>query len=545
MKKFIFFNVLLILTSVGLKAQQTSNLVVFSDDASLFYVIVNGIKQNIEPRSNVKITGLTNPANQVTVIFSEEKKGSLKKSMYFPEMGVEASTKLTKTKKGYKMRYFGEVPINTVQSDSNQWSTIYHTSEPSSDFSGTTNTNTNTVSTNTNPIQNNVGITTTSNTNTNNTNINNTSTVVTNNDSNGNGTVTTTNSEITNTQISNTGSNTQVTNTNTQNYSSAVDLNYIWSQGSVYQFSAIQIDDISTSVMGMNMKDQFTTATDFALYITGVTSNGQATGILYLLNFKVTDSRNTVLASMNDIPKSAIQSDVTVDRKGKFTFLNKIMLITTEKGNVLAYGKTDGTSIQMGGQAGNMQVDAYAEFDPKTGKLNAGYNVKEIKTTKKVSVTVDENTDMIDVLPYDYLELLLLPDGAIAQGDKSIMNAGMYSVNCTATSVYNGIAVLNYQMSTDKTKDPISGGASGSDASGNSMFNMDMMGGMEGMELDEEDKEGMNMMTAMSPTMTCDINSSFNYASGMFDHISGTVNTSMDTMGMKLEVKSRLQMKKL
>lgn len=518
MKKILLLSIFSLGYLFNSFAQSTSNFVVFSEDASLFYVIVNGIKQNVEPKSNVKITGLTNPNNQVTIVFANEKLGSLKKNIWFQEMGVEATAKITKTKKGLKLRYFGEVPIASA-SPTNAWTTTYSTSEPSSNVGTSTSTNTS----NTNTTSNGTTSNTTWNTNT------------------------STNTSTSTNTTSNLPVETTSSTTNTATSGNAVDMNYMWKAGTFYQFSAIQTDDVSTSMMGMSMKDQFKTTTDFGLYISNVSPNGEASGMLYLLNFNVVDSKNHVLASIKDIPKSAIQSEVKVDKKGKFTFAKKIMLITTETGNVLAYGKADGNSIAVGGQAGNMQVDAYAEFDPKTGNLKAGYNVKEIKTTKKVSVTINENTDMVDVLPYDYLELLALPEGAVAQGDKATMRAGLYNIDVTTTSIANGLASLNYKMSTNKSNDMFTGNAntqSGTDGNGMNV-STEGFGDMGNIEMTGEDKEAMDMMKGMTPDMTCDITSSFNYATGMFDQVSGTMNTTMDAMGMKMEVKSFLQMKKL
>lgn len=535
MKKILLLSIFSLGYIFNSFAQTTSNFVVFSEDASLFYVIVNGIKQNVEPQSNVKITGLTNPNNQVTIVFANEKLGSLKKNIWFQEMGVEATAKITKTKKGLKLRYFGEVPISSAPATPNAWTTTYSTSEPTSNTTTTTN-NTNSTFTNNSTNE------TTNNGTTSNTTWNiNSSSNTTNNTTSSSTTNTTTNNPF---ETSNSSSSNS--NSNNSNSNNAVEMNYNWIAGQAYQFAAVQTDDVSTSMMGMSMKDQFKTTTNFTLYIASVDANGVASGILYLTNYNVVDSKNTTLASIKDIPSKAIQSEVKVDRKGKFTFMKKIMLITTEKGNVLAYAKADGNSMTLGGQAGDMQVDAYAEFDPKTGNLKAGYTVKEIKTTKKVTVKVTEETDMIDVLPYDYLELLALPDGGIAQGDKTVMNTGIYNIDVTATSVTNGIASLNYKMSTDKSKDMFSSDVKSTDGNGNSMFDMNTNEmNMGDIEMTAEDKNAMDMMKSMSPSMTCDITSDFNYFMGMFNQVYGTVNTSMDAMGMKLEVKSFLQLKKM
>ncbi|MES2589462.1 MAG: hypothetical protein V4622_10810 [Bacteroidota bacterium] len=508
--------------SLGI-SQTNSNLVVFSEDGNPFYVIVNGIKQNVEPRTNLKITGLTNPSNHVRIIFKNESIPSLDKSIFFQEMGVEATMKITRTKKkGYKLRYFGEIPLNQAPVDNNQWIETYSTSEVSS--TNTNNTNTNVV------------------TNTNNTNVTtNTDEVKTE--------MTTGNVEMNGQNGTNNtvNSTTVVTTNNSMSNLTSAELNYIWVSGSAHHFSAVEVDNITTSMMGMNMTEQIKTTTDFVLLIKNVAANGYATGTLYLVNFRVTDSQNNVLASINDIPKSAIQGEVSVDKKGHFTFLKKVFLITSGSTNVLAYGSATDNSVQVGGQAGDMKVDAYAEFNPKTGALKAGYNVQEIKTTKKVSVKLDEETQMIDVFPYEFLELLALPEGVIAQGDKMSVKSGMYTMDITANSLQNGIAQLNTTLTTDKSADMFGGEAKGNQGGSEIDMNMNMGGidGMGDMELTEDDKNAMGMAKSMSPDMTCNINSSFNYSEGMFQSVSGTVNTNMDAMGMKMTVQSVLEMKKM
>ncbi len=535
----IFFAVISI---SALYSQITSNIVIFSEDGNPFFLVINGIKQNVEPRTNMKVVGLTNNANHIRILFKNESIPSLDKKIYFDTMGFEATMRITRTKKkGYKLKYFGEIPLNKAPIDNNQWITTYSSTELSSSNNGTNNSNSNTDIGATSNGNSNTGISWSTNTNTSNgttkeelVEMNGNTLGVTNNGS----------TSVTTTATNNAG-NTVVTSNNSGSNSGSAELNYIWVQGSAHHFSAVEIDNISTSMMGMNVNEQIKTTTDFVLVINSVASNGNASGTLYLVSFKVSDSKNNVLASLNDIPKSAIQGEVSVDRKGHFTFLKKVFLITSGASNVLAYGSATDNSVQVGGQAGDMKVDAYAEFNPKTGALKAGYNVKEIKATKKVNVTVDQETEMIDVFPYDFLELLALPDEAVNQGDKMTVKAGMYTMIVTANSVQNGVAQLNTTMSTDKSADMFGGAANGT--SGGSEINMGMDGfeGMEGMELAKEDKEAMGMAKSMAPNMTCDINSNFNYAQGMFQNVSGTVNTSIDTMGMKMTVQSVLEMKKM
>lgn len=532
MRKTLLTILSLFLLTLSSLAQTTSNIVIFSSDGDPFYVIINGIKQNKEPRTNVKITGLTSRSNQVRIIFKNEKIPAIDKSVYFEEMGFESTMKITKTKKkGYKLRYFDHVAINLAPKYDNQFESQYVTSntpetKPLNPVIEVAPVSPNTVPTPPNNVESVQTIPVT---------------------------------PPTSVSPPKPASSQITSNASTSSNASSSELYYRWTVGSSYHFSATVVDNITTAVMGMNMKETIKTATDFVLYIDQVASNGYAMGTLYLVNFQVTDSRNQVLASLKDIPSSAIKSQVTVDRKGKFTFPKKVFLITTEKGNVLAYGNASENLVQTGAQAGNIQVDAYAEFDPKTGALKTGYTVKEIKNTRKVAVQTNEETQMVDIFPYDFLEMLVVPDGAVQTGDQMEVKAGMYSSIIRVESMENGLAKLNTQLKTDKSADMFGGGAKGNvggadvdmqmDSQGNmqglNMEGMQDMMNMGGMEMSQEDKQAMDMTKAMSPTMSGNIDYFFNYEKGMFDQVFGTINTAYDAMGMKISVQSVLNMKKM
>jgi hypothetical protein len=71
MKKFILLfsiSIVFVMNSWS----QTSNLVVFSEDLNPFYLVVNGIKQNATPETNVKVTNIKTPDNALMVIFQDK-----------------------------------------------------------------------------------------------------------------------------------------------------------------------------------------------------------------------------------------------------------------------------------------------------------------------------------------------------------------------------------------------------------------------------------------------------------------------------------------
>ncbi len=322
----------------------------------------------------------------------------------------------------------------------------------------------------------------------------------------------------------------------------ATELVYKWKANTSYSFSSLQKDDVTTSAMGMNIQEKFVTTIDFVLFIQSVDPTGLAKGKLYLVNYTVKDSKGTIMASLATLPKNAVQSDITVDKKGHFTFPKKVSLVTTATGNYLVYGKADENGASAGVETGNEKVDVYAEFDTKTGKLKAGYTVQTISTTKKASVKETEESDHLDVFPYDFLEMMVLPDGNVAQGDKYSATAGMYTVDVLVKSMVNGLANLEEKIGTNKNADMFQGAASGQTEEGS--FNMGSFGGTDGMELDAEDQAALGMAKGMAPEMNGTITANFDYTNGMFVGIGGTLNTTIDMMGMKMTVKSVLEMKK-
>lgn len=106
---------LLLLVGFALSAMaQASNLIVFAPEGEQFYLIINGIRQNEEPQTNVKVEGITGSAVKAKVIFADTKLGEVNKNMYFdPAEPIEITYQIKYIdKKGeYAVRIFGQVPI--------------------------------------------------------------------------------------------------------------------------------------------------------------------------------------------------------------------------------------------------------------------------------------------------------------------------------------------------------------------------------------------------------------------------------------------------
>jgi len=96
---------------------QTSSITVFSQEGERFYVIVNGVRQNDAPATNVKVTDLEKPNYLVKIIFEDQSIASLNQNVYlldYDEKRTNVTFNLKRDKKG-KMK----MTMNSFDNDVN------------------------------------------------------------------------------------------------------------------------------------------------------------------------------------------------------------------------------------------------------------------------------------------------------------------------------------------------------------------------------------------------------------------------------------------
>lgn len=157
-------------------AQNTSNLIVFSEDGLKFYLILNGIRQNETPVTNVKVVDLNQPYYSAKIIFQDPKQPVLeKKYLQVTDADGNGALEVTyKIKKNNKMvnvlRFFSQVPITQAAPPSTEVPVVHFNTTPMPEISTTVvtqettvtsgnvgNTNTN-VSTGSNGANTNVSV---------------------------------------------------------------------------------------------------------------------------------------------------------------------------------------------------------------------------------------------------------------------------------------------------------------------------------------------------------------------------------------------------
>lgn len=91
-------------------------LTIFSEDGDRFYLVLNGVKQNPVPQTNVRIDGLTSQFYSAKILFEDAGKPEITKNIPVTDPGTndfaDVTYKIKRNNKGeLKIRYFGATPI--------------------------------------------------------------------------------------------------------------------------------------------------------------------------------------------------------------------------------------------------------------------------------------------------------------------------------------------------------------------------------------------------------------------------------------------------
>jgi hypothetical protein len=110
---------------------QTANLVIFSDEGSKFFVVVNGLRVNDQAQSNVRVTGLNADYVNTKIVFENELIPDIEKKTLMLARGNEATYVIKKNKKGEVVcNYYSEVPLNQAPVNSSNQQTVVYTNVP-------------------------------------------------------------------------------------------------------------------------------------------------------------------------------------------------------------------------------------------------------------------------------------------------------------------------------------------------------------------------------------------------------------------------------
>jgi len=138
---------------------QMSNLIFFSEQGERFSVILNGVLQNANPETNIKVTDLPAPSYKLKIIFEDTKLPQIDKNLAFHQ-GFESTFVIKRNNKGeYVARWMNDVPMAEALPPSQGQSVIVYSTIPAVPATTTvTQSQTTTTTMNGNPNGASVGI---------------------------------------------------------------------------------------------------------------------------------------------------------------------------------------------------------------------------------------------------------------------------------------------------------------------------------------------------------------------------------------------------
>jgi|JRYD01.1.fsa_nt_gb hypothetical protein len=145
--KNTFFTVAFVLCAFFVKAQ-SSNVILFTENGEKFYAILNGVRQNTSPETNVKVTGLNANFYKLKVIFEDTKLGEKDFNLAFnPGMETTFSIKFNSKKNSYSLRPLSEVPLAQALPPAPNQTIVVYSEVPAPPPAATTVTHTTTTTT--------------------------------------------------------------------------------------------------------------------------------------------------------------------------------------------------------------------------------------------------------------------------------------------------------------------------------------------------------------------------------------------------------------
>lgn len=153
MKKIYILLATLVL-SISAFAQNSGNLIVFSEDGLKFYLVLNGIRQNESPLTNVKVVGLNQPYYSAKIIFEDTKQPNIeKKYLAITDADKNFQEVTYKIKRNNKLenvlRFFSQVAIEQAAPVNSNISVVNYNTEPLPEIGTNVNVGTQQITTQT------------------------------------------------------------------------------------------------------------------------------------------------------------------------------------------------------------------------------------------------------------------------------------------------------------------------------------------------------------------------------------------------------------
>lgn len=129
--RYFTLTILALLLSFSAAIAQSGDVVLFTSGGQQFYAVLNGIKQNAAPQTNLRISDLNAPNYKLTVIFDDQSLQPMQSKNLYVKPGMLVTYEVKKNKKGaWVLRYLSEHPLATAPQAAGTTTVVYTTTEP-------------------------------------------------------------------------------------------------------------------------------------------------------------------------------------------------------------------------------------------------------------------------------------------------------------------------------------------------------------------------------------------------------------------------------
>lgn len=131
MKNFVLIFLFGAFISTDCLSQNKHTAIFYSDNGEKFWVILNGVRQNENPETNVKVNGLNAPGYRSKIVFQDKGIMDIDKNLTMPEQSSEVTFRIKQNKKGiHVLRYFTAVPLPAQPVESPNQNMVTYTATP-------------------------------------------------------------------------------------------------------------------------------------------------------------------------------------------------------------------------------------------------------------------------------------------------------------------------------------------------------------------------------------------------------------------------------
>lgn len=197
----------------------------------------------------------------------------------------------------------------------------------------------------------------------------------------------------------------------------AVNINYNWEEQKSYQFDVETRTDYITFSTSMGVRKlTIETFRINSVFEIEVIKRDDENELIYaelnLLNFEVNTSHGNRIAALYQIPRNAFSQAITIDKQGNFSFEKKLQLIVSNKAHYLISNDDD---LKIKGSHQQKELHSFMHFNIQNGTTTTEL-VDCQQKSNLTSVIINQEDPIIDLIPYDFLRLFVLPTPQMEQG---------------------------------------------------------------------------------------------------------------------------------